>query len=203
MRIVLSSSIMGLLLLAGCSNMGNRTSTASQSNSDLEQAIQSKLSSDPQLQAAGISVSASADKNEATLSGTVPAEAERQRAVELAKSASPGLTVTDKIEVKPHDVARNEFTPDMARDARNRAKSAGDNIGNKVEDAWIYTKIETKLATDSNIPARKIKVDVRDGVVTLRGQVPMPAAKTEAGNVAKETDGVKRVRNMLRVATAG
>lgn len=203
MRIALISSMMGIMLLPGCSNIGNRTSTASVTNSDLEQAIQSKLSSDPQLQAAGISVSATADKNEATLSGTVPAEDVRQRAIELAKSARPGLVVTDKIEVKPRDVARNEFTQDMARDARHKAISAGDKIGKKIDDAWLYSKIETKLATDSNTPVRTIHVDVRDGIVTLRGQVPMPSEKAEAGHVAKETDGVKRVRNMLRVASAG
>jgi osmotically-inducible protein OsmY len=201
MRIILFSSVAAILLLSACSDTG-RTVTA-RPNSDLEQAIQSRLSADPQIQAAGIHVSASADKNEATLSGTVSSEDVRLRAVDLAKAASPGLIVTDKIEVKPREVARSEYTEDMANEARAKAKAAGDQIDRKLDDAWIYTKVKTKLATDSNTPARTINVDVRDGIVTLRGQVPSVSAKQEAGHVAIDTDGVKRVHNFLKVLSAG
>jgi osmotically-inducible protein OsmY len=39
-------------------------------------------------------------------------------------------------------------------------------------------------------------------VVTLRGEVTTAAAKAEAERIAKETENVKRVRNLLKV-TAG
>jgi osmotically-inducible protein OsmY len=77
------------------------SSSTAMSNSDLENAIKSKLQSDDQLRTAKIDVNANADKKEVTLSGTVPSQDLRTRAVELAKSAQPDLTVTDKIDVKP------------------------------------------------------------------------------------------------------
>jgi osmotically-inducible protein OsmY len=119
--------------------------------------------------------------------------------VALAKSSRPGLSVTDKIDVKPVEVSRSEYTEDMAREARQKAESAGDKIGRSLDDAWIHTKILTKFATNSDTPALKINVDVMDNVVTLRGSVDSTTAKMEAERIAKETDGVKKVNNMLRV----
>jgi osmotically-inducible protein OsmY len=56
------------------------------------------------------------------------------------------------------------------------------------------------LIADSQTPARKINVDVVNKVVTLRGAVESAAAKAEAERIAKETEGVGRVRNLLKVA---
>ena len=78
----------------------NRT-TQGMSGSELEQAVKAKLQSDEQLRNASIDVSADAEKNAVTLSGTVASEDARSKAVELAKSAHSGVTVNDKIEVKP------------------------------------------------------------------------------------------------------
>jgi osmotically-inducible protein OsmY len=41
------------------------------------------------------------ERNEITLSGTVRSGAAREKAIELAKSATPGVLVNDKIDVKP------------------------------------------------------------------------------------------------------
>jgi osmotically-inducible protein OsmY len=90
----------------------------------------------------------------------------------------------------------------MAREARERAKASGDKIGTSVNDAWIHTKITTKLIGDKDTPARKINIDVVDGIVTLRGEVTSTTAKDEADRVAKDTEGVRQVRNLLKV-TAG
>ena len=160
-----------------------------------------------------ISVSANADKNEITLSGTVQTEQSRTRVVALAKSAGPGLIVVDKIDVKPNEgeasraeppreMSRAEYTQEMARTAREKAKAAGQSIGDSVDDAWIHAKISAKLLTNSATPGRKIDVDVVNNVVTLRGEVESATAKEEAGRVAKETDGVKRVNNLLKVRPA-
>jgi osmotically-inducible protein OsmY len=48
-----------------------------------------------------LSVNADAVRNEVTLSGTVRTHTARKRAIELAKSAKPGVLVNDKIDVKP------------------------------------------------------------------------------------------------------
>jgi hypothetical protein len=69
------------------------------SNSDLEEAVKAKLSMEEQLRAANLDVDANADKNEVTISGTVQSQQQRNTAIQLAKSA--GVTVNDKIDVKP------------------------------------------------------------------------------------------------------
>lgn len=203
MRIpIVIASALGLIL-AGCSNT---TTTANNtpkiSNSDLERAVKSKLLSDPQTQDSKLDVSADADKNQVTLSGTVYSESARTSAVELAKAAEPGIRVVDKIEVKPGEIPKTAYNADMAKDERERAKTNGDKVGNSVDDAWIHTKISAKLVANSTTPARKINIDVVNGTVTLRGNVDNAEAKREAGKVAMDTDGVKRVNNLLRV-TAG
>jgi outer membrane lipopolysaccharide assembly protein LptE/RlpB len=78
----------------------NRTSKG-MDGSELENAVKAKLQSDEQLRNASINVSADAEKNAVTLSGTVPSQDARNKAVELAKSAHSGITVKDQIEVKP------------------------------------------------------------------------------------------------------
>ena len=203
MRLLMSLAIAGILALsgglAGCSTNSPKTTAAGFSDSDLERIVKAKLSTDPDV-AKAISVDANADKNEIKLTGTVPSETLRTKAVDLAKSAKDGLIITDKIDVKPLEVSRTEYTEEMARLDREKATSAGDTLGKSIDDAWIHTKITTKLIGNSETPARKINVDVVNGVVTLRGAVETSTAKVEAERVAKNTDGVKRVRNLLKVA---
>jgi osmotically-inducible protein OsmY len=74
---------------------------ASIRDSDLENAVRTKLENDPQLKSADLSVNADAVRNEVTLSGTVRTHAARRKAIELAKSAKPGVAVNNKIDVKP------------------------------------------------------------------------------------------------------
>jgi hyperosmotically inducible protein len=68
-----------------------------------------------------------------------------------------------------------------------------------VDDAWVHSKIVAKLIGNSATPERKINVDVDNGVVTLRGTVDTATARTEAERVARDTEGVKRVSNLLKV----
>ena len=77
------------------------SSSSKMSDSDLENAVRAKLENDAQLKVADLSVNADAERNEITLSGTVRSHAAREKAIELAKSAKPGVLVNDKIDVKP------------------------------------------------------------------------------------------------------
>ena len=74
---------------------------ASMRDFDLETAVRAKLENNTQLKEANLSVNADAMRNEVTLSGTVRTHAARKKAIELAKSAKPGVAVKDKIDVKP------------------------------------------------------------------------------------------------------
>jgi osmotically-inducible protein OsmY len=75
--------------------------TSTLSDSDLENAVRAKLANDAQLKEANLSVIADAARNEITLSGTVRTRGAREKAIQLAKSAKPGVAVNDKIDVKP------------------------------------------------------------------------------------------------------
>jgi len=204
-RLFLVGLLVCLSLQVACTQGTESTQAAREqrttvTNSDLQKQIQDKLNADPQLRDANLSVSADADRNMATLSGRVESESLRARAIEMAKTARPGLTVDDKIEVNPREVARSEYTPEQARQEVERAKSSSETVGSSIDDAWIHAKIVAKLATDSKTPERKINVDVNNNVVTLRGTVDSPEQKQEAERIARETDGVKQVNNQLRVA---
>lgn len=202
MRIITTVAIAGMLGMAGCSSSSTSADTSKPTNSQIEQSIKAQFSSNPQL-ADHIKVDADAANNQVTLSGTVYTEPARTQALNLAKSAQNGISVIDKIDVKPGDIPRTEYTDQMASDAREKAKSAGDKIGSSLDDAWIHTKLESKLIGDPQTPVRKINIDVDNGIVTLRGDVPSADAKAEAQRVAGETDGVKRVNNLLRVRASG
>lgn len=64
-------------------------------------------------------------------------------------------------------------------------------------DAWVVTKVNSKLAMSSNLSALDINVDVDDGVVTLRGTVDNRAQEEEALRLARETVGANEVRSAL------
>jgi hyperosmotically inducible protein len=140
-------------------------------STDLEKKIDAQLDQDARLKAANLDVDADLAKNMVTLSGTVESQALKAKALEIAKNAHPGVIVSDKITVKPKDVARADYTEEMGREAREKAKSTGDTIGATLDDAWVHTKIVAKLIGDADTPQRKINVDVNNNVVTLRGTV--------------------------------
>jgi osmotically-inducible protein OsmY len=105
----LISLLVGLnVVFAGCEERGRQPATpqttpsqSKMSDSDLKKAVQGKLESDTQLKEAKLDVDANADKSEVTLSGTAGSQDIKAKAVELAKGVQPGLTVKDKIDVKP------------------------------------------------------------------------------------------------------
>ncbi|MEP7341089.1 MAG: BON domain-containing protein [Acidobacteriota bacterium] len=178
------------------------TPAAQITNSELENKIKAKFSTDAQINAANLSVDANVDRNEITLSGTVGSESLRTKAVELAKSAHAGLIVTTKIDVKPGEISRAAYTLERAREERSIATSRGETIGDSLDDGWIHTTIVAQLVGNSTTPERKINVDVTNNVVTLRGTVETAEQKKDAEHLAKNTEGVKSVNNQLKVGTA-
>lgn len=66
-------------------------------------------------------------------------------------------------------------------------------------DAWVETKVKSKLAMSSEISSMDINVEANDGVVTLRGTVDNRAQEQEALRLARETVGANEVRSALVV----
>lgn len=69
-------------------------------------------------------------------------------------------------------------------------------------DTFVTAKIKTKLATDDAVKSQQIEVQTQNGVVTLTGNVDSQEAKDRALELAKFTNGVAHVTDMVAVRTA-
>ena len=69
-------------------------------------------------------------------------------------------------------------------------------------DSGVTTKVKAKLAAANDVPASKIEVTTRNGVVTLTGNVDNAQVKERALQLARETKGVTDVVDMISVQTA-
>lgn len=83
------------------------------------------------------------------------------------------------------------------------ACSSNRSVGTQVDDAAIVTTVKAKLAADGDINPFNIDVDSNEGVVTLQGRVEKDEARTKAEQLARDTDGVTRVINLIKVGDNG
>jgi osmotically-inducible protein OsmY len=67
------------------------------------------------------------------------------------------------------------------------------------DDNYISDSVRSKLASDSVVKGGAIDVDVKDGVVTLKGKVQEAKQKSKAESLAKKVKGVKSVINQLQI----
>jgi hypothetical protein len=91
------------------------------------------------------------------------------------------------------------------RKVAGRAKGAIQSVGGgkDYDDVTLARKVETELFRPADVPSGAISVNVNDGVVELRGELPDQAQIDELGNAARKVSGVKDVRNLLHTATNG
>ena len=83
------------------------------------------------------------------------------------------------------------------------ACSSTKTAGTQVDDAAITAKVKAKLAADGDVNPFNIDVDSNEGVVTLQGRVAKEEARTKAEQLARDTDGVTRVINLIKVGDNG
>src|SRR5215208_1164381 len=79
------------------------------------------------------------------------------------------------------------------------ACSSTKTVGDKVDDATITAAVKAKLAADGDINPFNIDVDTNDAVVTLQGRVAKAEARSKAEEHARNTEGVRRVINLITV----
>jgi len=94
---------------------------------------------------------------------------------------------------------REEYDRDKDRYQRE-AKESGRKVGTGLNDGWLWVKTKFELAAADDLRDSTINVDVDNEVVTLSGTVASPAQKTKAVQVAKAVEGVKSVKDTLKVA---
>jgi osmotically-inducible protein OsmY len=93
---------------------------------------------------------------------------------------------------------REEYERERERYQRE-AKESGRTIGTGLNDGWLWVKTKFDLAAADDLRDSTINVDVDKEVVTLSGTVASAVQRTKAEQVAKGVEGVKSVKNMLKV----
>jgi hypothetical protein len=96
---------------------------------------------------------------------------------------------------------RAEYEANKERYNRE-AKESGRKVGTGANDTWLWIKTRFDLAAADDLRDSTINVDVDNDIVTLSGTVASAAQKTRAEAVAKSVEGVKSVRNQLKVQAA-
>jgi hyperosmotically inducible protein len=204
-------SAAGLVLAAACAETDPGITTA----------VKSKMAADDTVKAYQIDVDTS--NHVVTLTGTVDSEAAKEKAVALARQTDGVTSVVDHIEVnrtggaaptsgelrnEASEAARDakdaaergvDATKEAARDAKDRADAAAERSGAVISDAAITSAVKSKLLADTTTPGLKIDVDTKDGVETLNGSVRSKAELDRAMALARETNGVKRIVNNLKI----
>jgi len=74
-----------------------------------------------------------------------------------------------------------------------------ETIGTAVDDSAITVRIKTALFAQSAVEARAVHVATSHDVVELTGFVESPAARDQAGALARNVTGVHQVINRLQV----
>lgn len=94
------------------------------------------------------------------------------------------------------EVTRADYDKDRAK---YEAEKGASTIGQGANDSWIWFKTKTALAAADDLRDSTINVDVSNDVTTLKGTVGTAAQKTFAEKTAQSIEGVKSVKNELKV----
>ena len=114
------------------------------------------------------------------------------------RAANANVAVASATPSPRRGLTREEYERDKDRYSRE-AKEAGRSIGSGLNDGWLWVKTRFDLAAADDLRDSTINVDVNNDVVTLSGTVANAAQKARAEAVAKSVEGVKSVKNMLKV----
>jgi len=75
-------------------------------------------------------------------------------------------------------------------------------VPDKSSDAWLITKVKSTLLFHRSVSAGSTEVDVKNGIVTLRGKAASQAQKDLTTEYARDVEGVKDVKNEMTVTKA-
>jgi hyperosmotically inducible periplasmic protein len=126
-----------------------------------------------------VSVSQDQDKGVVTLGGHVPSDGDKSQAESIAKSMAGAQVVSNQIGVIP-----------LA--AESEAKTVHSDLDKGIEKNLDATLIQNRLN-------KGVKYDVKNGVVTLTGEVNSQARRAQVAKVASAVPNVQQVVNELQV----
>jgi hyperosmotically inducible protein len=112
--------------------------------------------------------------------GTLASQTVAQKTAEAADKTKDGVVKGTKIAAK-------------------KTKDGLSKTGEVMTDGWITTRVHARFVGEDLLKDSDISVDTNDHVVTLKGTVTGRAGRTKAGDIAKGTEGVRRVVNRLTI----
>jgi len=85
----------------------------------------------------------------------------------------------------------------------NKQQSNKETTGEYVDDATVTAKVKTAIATDVGVKAASaVNVETYRGVVQLSGFADSDDQASRAASAAKKVNGVRSVKNDIRVKSA-
>jgi hyperosmotically inducible periplasmic protein len=126
-----------------------------------------------------VSVSQDRDKGVVTLGGHVPSEGDKSQAESIARSIGGGQVVSNQIGVIPTATERE-------------AKTVNSDLDKGIEKNLDAALIQHRLN-------KGVKYDVKNGVVTLTGEVNSQARRGQVEKTASAVPNVQQVVNELQV----
>jgi osmotically-inducible protein OsmY len=116
------------------------------------------------------------------------------------QSSDGAVTLTGIVSENFHKSLAQETVADLpgvvSVDNRLEVKGAPPTANS---DAWLRDKVKVTLLFHRSVSAGTTEVDVKDGIVTLRGDAASLAQKELATEYAKDVEGVKDVNNEMTV----
>ncbi len=127
----------------------------------------------------------------------MPSENYKKMAFEIAQEqiALAGYRMGEML----NQIFGNELALQNDAKTRREIELTGSTVGQGADDKWLWYKTRAALAVAKDLRYSTIAVDVENSVITLRGTVPNKTQKEKAVSVAKEIDGVKTVKDMLKI----
>ena len=170
----ISSLRFGTIAMAGLILLAGCSSTTQAP--DVTAAIRDSLN---QAGLKDVAVSQDREKGVVTIKGNVAADSDKMRAESIAKSLAGSQVVANEIAVLP---------PGVESEAKTINKDLDEGIKKNLDAVLIQQSLHDE-----------VKYDVKNGVVTLTGDVKSQATRTAAQQIAAGVPYVQQVVNKLEV----
>jgi hyperosmotically inducible periplasmic protein len=130
-----------------------------------------------------VNVKVDNDKAVVTLDGNVKTSEDKDKAEQIAKSSAPNFVVANQLAVRPEG-------------AESQAKKVESNMDDAIKSDW------KALEAKNNWENQHITSDVKNGVLTLKGDVDTPGQRSAVEKAAAKIPNVEQVVNELQVKSA-
>jgi len=102
----------------------------------------------------------------------------------------------------PTTIVNNNSAPIVNKDKKSTppVKEPVPQIGSGGDDLFLFTQVRGALSSDAEL-LNAVIVQIKEGNANLTGNVSSEAQKTKAGQLIQSVNGIKSVKNNLRVSS--